>query len=280
MTNTVSDIVTDEELDSIIQIESGGNPKIKASTSSALGLGQFLNATWLAVVKKHRPDLLKGRSEARVLALRTDPTIAIELLARFTEDNRKIVGMNAAPGDLYLAHFLGAGTAQKVFAARGSTSLKSLVSAAAVSANRTVMLNKDGSYKTAGDLRAWAAKRMKESGGRGWVKKYYKPSAAPVALMDDSAGNQTDDDPPTVDNTEQKSAIDNPIAPKEGEGFLDWINRKRKLVAGWISGGGSGIGVLGYLTDWRVVAVLVGGLIIAGTIVGVFWMLRSRRRRK
>jgi hypothetical protein len=72
MTNTVSKTVSDETLNCIITIESAGRTNIKAPTSSALGLGQFLNATWLATVRKHRPDLLKGR-RAQVLALRTDP---------------------------------------------------------------------------------------------------------------------------------------------------------------------------------------------------------------
>lgn len=286
MTNTVSMLVTDEELDSIIQIESGGNPNIKAKTSSALGLGQFLNATWLAVVKKHRPDLMKNRSESQVLALRTEPQIAIELLARFTEDNKRIVGYRAAPGDLYLAHFLGAGTAQKVLAADPATKLTKLVSSAAIQANRSVMLNRDGSPKTAGDLRAWAAKRMKESAGRGWVRKFYKASSRPVALMDDQAeGVQTDADPPMVDDAPEPDPAPAPaepeggkIVPKKDEGFFAWVNRKRKAVAGWFGGFAGTIGVGSYLTDWRVVAVLVGGAILAGVIVYGFWLLARRKK--
>ena len=113
MTHTVSRLLSDDTLNRIIQIESAGKVAAKAPTSSATGLFQFIAATWLAVVKKHRPDLLESRTRAQVLALRTDPVIAIELGARFTEDNAKALGPGYGDGDLYLAHFLGVATARK-----------------------------------------------------------------------------------------------------------------------------------------------------------------------
>lgn len=170
--NTVSKTVSDDTLDRIIQIESGGRPAIKAPTSSALGLGQFLNATWLNTVRKHKASVMAGKTQAEVLAMRLDPSFSIEMLARFTEDNQRIVGMDCSPGDLYLAHFLGAGAAQHVYAADPATPVESLVGAAAVAANRSIMQG-----KTAGDVRAWAARRMAQSGGHGWVAKYYHPTS-------------------------------------------------------------------------------------------------------
>lgn len=173
MTFTVSETVSDETLNCIVTIESAGRLDAKAGTSTALGLGQFLNKTWLGVVEKHRPDLMQGRSQAQVLALRTDPGIAIEMLARFTEDNQKIVGMNCTGGDLYLAHFLGAGAAQKLFRSSPSAAVEPLVGAAAVHANLSILQG-----KTCAQVRAWAAKRMLQSSGHAWVAKYYQPPAA------------------------------------------------------------------------------------------------------
>ncbi|EAQ34065.1 hypothetical protein NB311A_06688 [Nitrobacter sp. Nb-311A] len=40
-----------------------------------------------------------------------------------------------------------------------------------------------------------------------------------------------------------------------------WLRRKWKAVTGWFSGG-AGLGVFGYLTDWQVVAVLFGGVLL------------------
>src|SRR5690606_32424197 len=41
----------------IVQLESGGVDTAKAGTSSATGAGQFIDSTWLSVVKRHRPDI-------------------------------------------------------------------------------------------------------------------------------------------------------------------------------------------------------------------------------
>lgn len=211
MTNTVSSIVSDEALDSIIQIESNGNPNIRAATSSALGLGQFLNATWLGTVKQHRPDVFSGRSNAQVLAMRTEPTFAIEMLARFTEDNMNIVGRNCAPGDLYLAHFLGAGMAQRFFRAQANTNAVTLAGEQAAKANKTIFYETDGRAKTTGQIRAWAAAKMAKAGGKGWVKKYYKPNNTVEVPEPESLEPEFDGDPDLREvQTDLKSMNYNP----------------------------------------------------------------------
>ena len=64
-------------LDNIISAESSRNLK-KANepnkTSSALGLGQFINGTWLDMIKRYRHDLAEGKSDAEILELRKNPT--------------------------------------------------------------------------------------------------------------------------------------------------------------------------------------------------------------
>lgn len=198
MTNTVSRIVSDDTLNKIIQIESSGNPNIRARTSSATGLMQALNATWLGVVRAHRPDLLKNRSDAAVLALRLDPNISIEMLARFTEDNLKIIGTNAPQGDIYLAHFLGAGTARKVIQAPAGALAINYTGSAAAKANPTIITAKT----TVAQLRAWAAKKMSKKPAQDWVAKYYKGTGAnplPLSLMGDDADTLIDELAPNGD---------------------------------------------------------------------------------
>lgn len=297
MTNSVSRTVSDETLNCIIQIESGGRTAIKASTSSALGLGQFLNATWMATVKRHRPDLLEGRSEAQVLALRLDPSLSVELLARFTEDNQRIVGMNCTGGDLYLAHFLGAGAAQRVCHANPSTPVIQLVGADAVRANKSIMAG-----KTAGQVRAWAAKRMHESAGHSWVERYYKPPVAVQPLLEEAPATAepeetaedipdpqdapaTEPEPAPVERpdpvppvTPAPAAPTGPATPKPNEGFFDWIKRRGKMVASWFSGGAVGLGGISWFSDWRIAAVIVAGIIISGTLIGIFYLITTRRR--
>ena len=99
-------------VEQIIGVESNGDPNAKNKRSSATGLGQFLDETWLDMISAHRPDLAKGRSQAEILELRRDPSIAREITARFTERNAELLnkrGLPVTPGTLYLAHFAGGG---------------------------------------------------------------------------------------------------------------------------------------------------------------------------
>jgi hypothetical protein len=111
--------------------ESGYNPAARAPTSSAAGLFQFVEQTWLGAIKRHGAkhgyggyaDLIQesgdGRmsvagSDARkaVLALRMDPRAASLMAGELASDNsaylRGRVGRDPTAGELYVAHFLGA----------------------------------------------------------------------------------------------------------------------------------------------------------------------------
>ena len=255
---TVSETVSDETLNCVITIESNGRPAVKAKTSSATGLGQFIDATWLNTVKKHRPDIFAANSKAEVLAMRTDPSFSIEMLARFTEDNQRIVGMKCSGGDLYLAHFLGAGAAQHVYVADPSTPVELLVSAGAVKANENILRG-----KTAGQVRAWAAKKMLAAGGHAWVAKYYdepteelpEEDIAPEAIPDTQTMRPHIEDSPAA-----AVKKDDPVAV--GEPKERWSAYLFKLVKSKIQWAGTGLGGLslasisGFFQDWRILAVL------------------------
>lgn len=293
MTFTVSETISDETLNCIITIESAGRLDAKAGTSSALGLGQFLKATWLGVVKKHRPDLMEGRSEAQVLALRTDPGIAVELLARFTEDNQRIIGMNCTGGDLYLGHFLGTGDARKLFHADPSTPINRLVSADVIKANRSVMLNKDGTPKTAAQVRAWAANRMLQSRGHAWVAKYYAPpepepepapesEPAPEEIPDTQALPATVEDTPAAAVKPDDAKIVTGKAEAEevtGEGWVDWATKLVKSRIQWAttSLGGISLASIGgafHDVDWRIIAAVAA---VSICLVVAVIVLRGRK---
>lgn len=120
--------------------ESSLNPEAKARTSSATGLFQFLDSTWLQVMKEEGPrlgygqyaDSIKVDSDGdyfiadkalrrEVLKLREDPQIASDMAAAFTRSNGSYLfekfGRMPSPGELYIAHFLGAQGAEKMFEA-------------------------------------------------------------------------------------------------------------------------------------------------------------------
>lgn len=292
MSNRVSNTISDETLNRIIQIESAGNPSIKAQTSSATGLGQQLNATWLNLVNKYHPEWWDGRTKDGVLNLRKNPTLNIELLARLTEENARIVGSTSG-GDLYLAHFLGPADAKDFFRADPSTKATSLVSQAVVKANRSIMLNKDGTSKTAGEVRAWAARKMARPPDQNWVNKFYTgkgpdpkrvvPKDEPSPIDEDTKGiaiekPEPPEPPrhdPVPDVTPAPHDDGEPVQSKESEGFGGFLSRQWKAVSAWVSGLTS-TGILAYMTDWKVVATF--GVIIAVLVMMTFFIWKVTRK--
>jgi hypothetical protein len=100
------------------RLESGFNPAAQAKTSSATGLFQFIDATWLQMLKRHGPAHgIGGLSTAQALALRKDPGVSSLMAAEHMADNARALeaglGRPADRTDLYLAHFLGLGGAMR-----------------------------------------------------------------------------------------------------------------------------------------------------------------------
>lgn len=142
-------------VDSIIGAESGGNADARNPNSSASGLGQFLDATWVSMLAKHRPDIQGSRDE--LLALKNDPTLSRAMTEAYAADNGKILtgaGFEASPGNTYLAHFAGPQGAVKVLSADPNAPVSAILGEAAVKANPFLQ------GMTAADLQAWAARKM------------------------------------------------------------------------------------------------------------------------
>ncbi|WP_051940397.1 transglycosylase SLT domain-containing protein [Stenoxybacter acetivorans] len=123
----------------ITHAESSGNPNAKNPRSTAMGLGQFIDSTWLNVMKQYRPDLTQGKSEQQILALRTNPQLAREMTTRHTEDNARALhqaGVAVTAGTLYLAHFAGSSKAVQLLKTADKTqSVGNILGQTAVSSN-------------------------------------------------------------------------------------------------------------------------------------------------
>jgi hypothetical protein len=155
------------------QVESAMDPDARAATSSATGLYQFIESTWLGTVKKHGARFGLGdvadqiettesgnawvadpaRREA-ILALRNDPQVASLMAAGLAEDNRAslmpVLGRQPSHGELYLAHFLGAGAAGRFLSelqADPSQSAATLFARPAA-ANRGIFYAPDGAPRS------------------------------------------------------------------------------------------------------------------------------------
>src|ERR1700749_2681546 len=97
--------------DQIEGVESAGNPNAANPNSSASGLGQFTDSTFLDVIRKARPDLA-GQSDDQLLALKTDPQIGHQATQAYVQQNQAFLaknGLPVTPGTTYLAHFAGPG---------------------------------------------------------------------------------------------------------------------------------------------------------------------------
>nr|WP_301287336.1 lytic transglycosylase domain-containing protein [Sphingobium sp. OAS761] len=169
------------------KIESSLNPTARAATSSATGLYQFIDQSWLAVVDKHGSEyglgwaadaISQGRNgryyvsdpdlRQQILDLRKHPETASVMAAEHAADNKAYLesklGREAQPVDLYLAHFLGVGGASKFLSvhdrAPGATAA-SLFPAAA-RANRSIFYDKQGNACSFAEIRdRFAAKLQK-----------------------------------------------------------------------------------------------------------------------
>lgn len=167
------------------QLESGMRPDARAQTSSATGLYQFTNQTWLSTVKRHGPahglDWASGAIaqkrdgsfavadptvRSQILELRTHPETAAVMAAELASDNgdylqSRISGSPEAV-DLYLAHFLGAkgaGDFLDAMQADPNQAAAPLFPAAAA-ANRNIFYRSDGRAKSLNDIRNGFAAKM------------------------------------------------------------------------------------------------------------------------
>src|SRR3981189_1123423 len=66
----------------IIAVEADGDSNARNKRSSATGAGQFLDETWLEMIRTYRSDLVGGRSEKEVLELRRDPELTRAIIKR------------------------------------------------------------------------------------------------------------------------------------------------------------------------------------------------------
>ena len=173
----------------IIEVESNGCPNARNKRSSATGAGQFLDQTWLELIRAHRPDLHR-RGEREALELRRDPQLAREITMRLAEQNAALLRARALPvtrGTLYLSHFAGGAGAVALLSAP-DTADAAAVMASADATGRTTrekIVNANPFLKrfTVADLKSWADRKM-DGPARPTIAAsgFWAPTAAKVCL--------------------------------------------------------------------------------------------------
>ncbi len=151
----------------IIVVESGGDSNARNKRSSATGAGQFLDETWLEMIRTYRSDLVGSRSEKEILELRRDPALTRAIMTRLVEQNAAMLkkrGLPVTPGTLYLTHFAGPAGALAVLSVSENADAALLMASADATGRTTreklVNANPFLRELTVGDLKNWANRKM------------------------------------------------------------------------------------------------------------------------
>lgn len=167
------------------RLESGFNPAARARTSSATGLFQFIDSTWLATLAKHGAKHgIAAASTTEALALRKDPAVASLMAAEHMADNAAAlsakIGRAVDGAELYLAHFLGVGGAARFLSAMAVSpgmAASSLLPSAA-RANRAIFTDQKGNARSLAEVFSLLQRRF-DGGQATSAKAVAKPSPPP-----------------------------------------------------------------------------------------------------
>lgn len=156
------------------KLESRLDPTARARTSSAAGLYQFTNGTWLQTLDRHGAthglgwagEAIEGGQlrdpamRAQVMGLRYDADASALMAAELANDNRAALsvqlGREPDATELYLAHFLGIGGAGQFLSALAADPEQSAAAILpqAASANRSIFYESSGAPRSVGGVMA------------------------------------------------------------------------------------------------------------------------------
>jgi hypothetical protein len=156
----------------IVLAESSGDGTARNELSSATGAGQFLDATWLEMIRRARPDLA-GQSDEDILDLRRDPDLSREMVARFARRNAAVLAsrcLPVTPASLYLSHFAGsAGAVALLSAPRYADAAGTMAKADSTGRTTRAMIVAANPFLarfTVADLENWADIKMRSDRSR------------------------------------------------------------------------------------------------------------------
>ncbi len=157
----------DSVISRIVAAESRGAVDAANKRSTAAGPAQFIDDTWLEMIRAYRPDLAKKRNRDQLLALRRKPDLAHEMAIRFAERNAALLNRRQLPvtaGTIYLAHFAGAaGAAALLTAPPEANAAKVMAEADSTGKTKREQIAKANPFLdkfTVADIRRWADRKM------------------------------------------------------------------------------------------------------------------------
>src|SRR5580765_5236075 len=160
--------------------ESNLDTQAKSKASSATGLFQFVDQTWLSLVKRYGErhglsdyaaairktdaggySVASHATKSAILALRKDPELSALMAGEAAKETRQSLecslGRDVCGGELYAAHFLGEGGARRLIALneKNPDAAADVAFPLAARSNRSAFYHSDGTAKTVGELYDW-----------------------------------------------------------------------------------------------------------------------------
>jgi hypothetical protein len=164
--------------------ESSLDTQAKSKSSSAAGLFQFIDQTWLGLVKQYGGRyglgsyasaiqqtsdghyvVASNNTKAAILALRQDPELSAVMAGESAKQTKQslecALGRTVCDGELYAAHFLGtSGARHLIQLSESNPNMRADVAFPQVSkANKAMFFHADGTAKTVGELYASVVNR-------------------------------------------------------------------------------------------------------------------------
>lgn len=192
--------------------ESSLDPSAKSSTSSAQGLFQFTRQTWLETLKQNGESLGLGQyadaitqdqngryavadpaARQEILALRNDPEASALMAAAYTNESKERLeaklGRSVGHGELYIAHFLGAGGATKLISSAEETpnARADLLFSEAAAANRSIFYDPSGRPRTVAQVHQNLVGRHRDDASR----RFEVAEAQPASEVETNGSDET-----------------------------------------------------------------------------------------
>jgi len=171
------------------KIESDLDPNLTMKSSSAAGLFQFIDQTWLGTLKQAGPAFGYGdfsnaisrnssghysvddpEMRREIMKLRNDPSANAVMAGVLTQQNAaalsRRIGRQPTESELYMAHFLGAGGAGKLIQLTGSNPQANAADAfpAAAHVNRPIFYDRQGNARSISGVYSEIARRFRVAG--------------------------------------------------------------------------------------------------------------------